>query len=50
VIRLDKERSGEQKVDGIAAMAMAMSRAIAQPSESVYTQRARRGEPVLKVL
>jgi phage terminase large subunit-like protein len=50
VIRLDKEKSGDQKVDGIAAMAMAMSRAITQPSESVYDQRARRGEPVLLVM
>jgi phage terminase large subunit-like protein len=38
-IRLDKETSGD-KIDGIAALAMALSRAIAQmPARSVYEDR-----------
>jgi hypothetical protein len=38
-IRLDKETSGD-KIDGIAAVAMALSRAIAQaPQRSVYEDR-----------
>ena len=38
-IRLDKEKSGD-KVDGIAALAMAMSRVIIHaPQRSVYEDR-----------
>lgn len=38
-VRLDKEKSGD-KVDGIAALAMAVSRAIVQTSQrSVYEDR-----------
>ena len=38
-IRLDKAKTGDKKIDGIAALTMALSRAIVHPGASVYESR-----------